>query len=81
MLSGSKGLIRSTAGGTDFANPFGKAHSGDVGSLLPRSSHDILLVGAHPDKVVYPRHLGVNGEGVSILPRCLVNLLPNRLTL
>jgi hypothetical protein len=33
MLSGSKGLIRSTAGGTDFANAFGKAHSADVSYL------------------------------------------------
>ena len=33
MLSGSKGLIRSTASGTGFVNPFGKAHSGDVSHL------------------------------------------------
>jgi hypothetical protein len=26
-------------------------------------------------------YLDNNGEGVSMLPRCLVNLLPNRLTL
>ena len=30
---------------------------------------------------VIERHLGVNGEGVSMLPRCLVNLLPNRIIL
>jgi hypothetical protein len=33
MLSGSKGLIRSMAGRTDFANSFGKAHFGDVSHL------------------------------------------------
>src|SRR5271154_5714987 len=41
-----------------------------------------LFSNRRPETSLYKElRLRVNGEGVSILPRCLVNLLPTRLTL
>ena len=51
------------------ANDFNKKYCEAV------NNHDAAAIGA----LYY--HNVVNGEKVSMLPRCLVNLLPNRLTL